>query len=146
MGTLNVGRRIEYLIRRPLVVIESPYAGDVERNLTYARRCMRDSFDRGEDPYASHLLYTQPGILNDDDPNERLLGMTAGFAWAENAKRRAFYVDFGVSNGMISGARAALTLGTPIEIRALDREVTVEDAGFVVILATTIENAKVLGL
>jgi hypothetical protein len=26
-----------------LVILESPYAGDVEANVAYARRCLRDS-------------------------------------------------------------------------------------------------------
>ena len=53
-----------------LVVIESPYAGDVERNLTYVRRAMRWCLDKGLDPFASHLLYTQDGVLDDDDPED----------------------------------------------------------------------------
>ena len=48
-----------------LVIIESPYAGDIEKNVAYARDCVRDSLMRGEAPYASHLLYTQPNILDD---------------------------------------------------------------------------------
>ena len=54
-----------------LVYLESPYAGDVEKNIKYARLCMKDSLDRGEYPFASHLLYTQENILNDNDPVER---------------------------------------------------------------------------
>lgn len=54
-----------------LVIIESPYAGDVERNIEYARRRVRDSPARGEAPIASHLLYTQPGIPDDNVPSER---------------------------------------------------------------------------
>lgn len=46
-----------------LVLLESPYAGDTERNVDYGRRCLRDSIMRGEAPMASHLLYTQPGVL-----------------------------------------------------------------------------------
>lgn len=45
-----------------IVVLESPYAGDIERNTNYARDCMRDSILRGEAPIASHLIYTQAGI------------------------------------------------------------------------------------
>jgi hypothetical protein len=42
-----------------LVIIESPYAGNVELNVSYARRAVKDSLGRGESPIASHLLYTQ---------------------------------------------------------------------------------------
>jgi len=63
-----------------LVVIESPYAGktfeEVRRNVKFARACVRDSLLRSEIPFASHLLYTQPGILNDDNPDERELGIS----------------------------------------------------------------------
>ena len=53
-----------------LVVLESPFAGNVEMNIHYARACMADCLARGEAPFASHLLYTQPGILDDDIPEE----------------------------------------------------------------------------
>jgi len=33
------------------VIVESPYAGDVARNVEYARACVRDSLQRGEAPY-----------------------------------------------------------------------------------------------
>lgn len=84
----------------PLVIIESPYAGEVERNLLYARRAMRDSLNRGENPIASHLLYTQPNILDDNKPDERKRGIYAGFAWWEKADVVIFYIDYGMSRGM----------------------------------------------
>ena len=59
-----------------LVYLESPYAGDVNKNIKYARLCMKDSLDRGEYPFTSHLLYTQENILDDNDPVERTLGMS----------------------------------------------------------------------
>ena len=39
------------------VILESPYAGNVEENVAYARAAVRDSLLRGEAPIASHLLY-----------------------------------------------------------------------------------------
>jgi hypothetical protein len=56
-----------------LVIVESPFAGDVAANLSYGRRCMADCLRRGEAPFASHLLYTQPGVLDDSLPEERQL-------------------------------------------------------------------------
>ena len=53
------------------VILESPYSGDINRNIQYARMCVRDSLMRGEAPIASHLLYTQEEILNDNIPEER---------------------------------------------------------------------------
>jgi hypothetical protein len=40
------------------VIIESPYTGDVDVNVAYARRAMRDALQRGESPIASYLLLT----------------------------------------------------------------------------------------
>lgn len=39
-----------------LVILESPYAGDVCRNVDYARQCLRDCLLRGESPIASHFV------------------------------------------------------------------------------------------
>lgn len=61
---------------------------------------MADCLLRGEAPIASHLLYTQPGVLDDDVPNERALGIAAGLAWAKVADARVFYMDLGMSRGM----------------------------------------------
>lgn len=44
------------------VMVDSPFAGDVERNIAFARACLRDCLIRGEAPFASHLLYAQPGF------------------------------------------------------------------------------------
>ena len=102
-----------------LVVIESPYAGDVSANETYARACMADSLRRGEAPIASHLLYTQPGILDDTIPAERLLGIHAGFAWNKHAELTAVYTDRGISAGMQYGIDAADADSRPVEYRTL---------------------------
>jgi len=72
-----------------LVIIESPYAGDIPANIEYARLCVRDSLSRGEAPIASHLLYTQAGILDDNIPSERQWGIDAGLAWHKVAQLSA---------------------------------------------------------
>lgn len=100
-----------------LVIIESPYAGDVEANVEYARRCVADSLSRGEAPIASHLLYTQPGILDDTNPAERQKGIAAGLAWLYVADLSAVYADRGVSVGMTHGIAEAASLGIPVEYR-----------------------------
>jgi len=101
------------------VIIESPYAGDVERNVQYARACVRDSLGRGEAPIASHLLYTQPGILDDDVPEERQRGIDAGLAWRDVAEASVVYTDLGISRGMKHGIAAAQAAGVPIEYRQI---------------------------
>jgi hypothetical protein len=102
-----------------LVILESPYAGDVEANEQYARECMRDCLIRGEAPYASHLLYTQPGVLSDDIPEERRYGMEAGWAWMTRASRVVVYTDRGISPGMMRGIERASQLAKQVEFRQL---------------------------
>ena len=102
-----------------LVILESPYAGAVAHNLVYARRCMRDSFLRGESPFASHLLYTQDGILDDDVPAERAFGIEAGLSWGTFADATVVYTDFGISAGMDLGIARARKEGRDVEMRKL---------------------------
>jgi hypothetical protein len=102
-----------------LVILESPYAGDVEANVEYARACLRDSLLRGEAPIASHLLYTQPGVLDDLIPWERQRGIDAGLAWKAVAQASVVYTDLGISSGMQCGIDAANAAGIPIEMRIL---------------------------
>ena len=102
-----------------LVIIESPFAGDVEANVAYAKECMRDSLRRGEAPYASHLLYAQPGILDDLVPEERALGIEAGLAWGEAAALTAVYIDLGISKGMRYGIERAIAANRTVVARSL---------------------------
>lgn len=102
-----------------LVIIESPYQGDIEKNVEYARACVRDSLSRGEAPIASHLLYTQPGILKDEIPSERQWGIDAGLAWRTVAEASVVYTDLGVSRGMEYGIAAAEAAGITVEYRSL---------------------------
>lgn len=105
---------------KPIVIIESPYAGDIERNLAYVRDCLRDCLQRGEAPLASHALYTQPGVLRDDVPEERALGMEAGFAFRDVASKTVVYDDLGVSRGMLAGIKDATVKGRVVEFRSLE--------------------------
>lgn len=60
------------------VYVASRYAGDVERNVALAIGYCRRVIDAGYMPVASHLLY--PQILNDNNPDERELGLLFGLA------------------------------------------------------------------
>lgn len=113
-----------------LVIIESPFAGrgatdeertaDAAENLRYLRAAMKDSMTRGEAPFASHGLYTQPGVLDDGNPEERRKGIAAGFAWRRAAAATVVYVDRGITSGMRVGmADAADAPGHVVELRRL---------------------------
>ena len=99
------------------VIIESPYAGDVKRNVEYALLCMKDSFKRGEFPFASHLLYTQ--CLDDNITFERNLGIAAGLEWGRCAEKTVVYIDHGISKGMEYGIKNAIKNDRPIEYREI---------------------------
>lgn len=130
-----------------LVIIESPYAPwskdprigyvQLKRNEAYLNACLSDAFARGEIPFASHGLYTRPGVLDDSKPEERKKGMQAGFDMAQAlwvaAKYtqgsaivtpqfefcRAFYIDRGWSSGMVDGIVSAVEAKQPWEKRSL---------------------------
>lgn len=101
------------------VVVESPYAGDIEANTAYAKRAVMDSLRRGEAPLASHLLFPQDGLLKEAEPAERRLGIDAGHAWLPVAQLVAFYVDRGVSPGMAQARLRATEAGVPTEDRTI---------------------------
>ena len=111
-----------------LVIVESPYAGDtpeaVQENVDYGRRCLADALSRGEAPFASHLLYTQPGVLDDNNPGQRAVGIAAGLCWGDASGAvggiTAVYYDRGLSKGMKHGIRDAMRAGRPIELRSME--------------------------
>jgi hypothetical protein len=100
-----------------IVIIESPFAGNRETNIRYAKRAMLDSLRRGEAPFASHLLY--PQVLEDSLPAERELGMLAGFKFYSFAALCAVYNDMGVSPGMLRGIDVAMKAGIKLEYRSI---------------------------
>jgi hypothetical protein len=102
------------------VIVESPYAGDIETNLRYARAAIRDCLLRGEAPFASHLLYTQDGVLKDEVPEERQHGIDAGLVWGGAADATVVYTDRGMSRGMKYGIENAEKAGRPVEFRTLE--------------------------
>lgn len=102
---------------KQLVVIESPYSGDVMRNTEYAQAAMLDSLQRGEVPMLSHLLYTQ--VLDDESPADRRLGMSAGWEWYRVCDKVIVYRDYGITKGMQEGINLAMWLGKTVESRKL---------------------------
>jgi hypothetical protein len=105
------------------VVIESPLNAptreQIEVHKSYAKACILDSLRRGEAPYASHIFFDQPGLLDDLLPEERERGILAGFAWGEAADTVAFYVDFKISGGMRRGFERAVHTDADIVVRSI---------------------------
>lgn len=111
------------LVGMKLVQLESPYAADTPEKRSildaYAREAMRDCLLRGEAPYAPHMLYTQPGVLRDDEPKERALGMNAGFAFLDRVDHAVAYIDYGISAGMKESIARAYKLELDVQFRRL---------------------------
>ena len=97
------------------VFICSPYRGDVERNLKAARKHARMAAIIGYCPLAPHLMF--PQFLNDNDPEQRILGITLG---VEQMKVCDEIWIFGgrISNGMAFELEKAKELG--IQARLYD--------------------------
>lgn len=121
-----------------LVIVESPYAGEIARNIAYARLALSDCLSKGEAPFASHLLYTQPLILDDEVPEERDLGIRAGFQWRKAAEKTVVYQDFGITDGMQWGIDHAIAQGLPVEYRNIEKH-------YVTFLEHSYENARLPG-
>lgn len=102
-----------------LVVLESPFRGGGAASIAYAKRAIHDALMRGEAPIASHLLFCQPGILDDAVPGERALGIEAGLAWYRVAEACVAYVDYGVSAGMREGMERARAHGVRVDLRRI---------------------------
>lgn len=105
------------------VTLESPYAeflgASVERHVEYAQRCLADCLQRGEAPFASHLLYTQPHVLDDKIPEQRKLGIEAGLEWQKLSDKVVVYIDMGISPGMQAAIDHANANNIPVEMRTL---------------------------
>jgi hypothetical protein len=101
------------------VIVESPFAGGF-KNVKYSRAAIRDCLDRGESPFASHLLYAQKGVLNDEIPDERRKGIDAAIGWLEVADYIAVYMDYGITTGMVLGIVRAARIGKPVRLRWIE--------------------------
>ena len=100
------------------VIVESPYAGDVDRNVHYAISAVGDCLARKEAPFASHLMYT--AALRDWIADDREKGFEAAGAWACVAHACAVYIDLGISPGMQIGIDRATRWGMPVEYRTIE--------------------------
>lgn len=109
-------------MNRPRIILESPFrkkgSGDADPvYLVYLRRALRDAWDRGEHPLASHAYY--PFFLNESDPIERLAGIEAGYSMWPFANFVAFYTDYGMSAGMESALDRAAHRGMETRVRSI---------------------------
>lgn len=100
------------------VVIASPWRGDTELHLEYLKAALRDCYQRGESPIASHAI--GPLALDDEDPVQREQGIEGGLAWIEVADVLAVYCDLGSSLGQDAEIEHARLVGVAIEYREIE--------------------------
>lgn len=94
-----------------LVYIASPYAGDVDANVSFARAACRYAMGQGATPVAVHLLY--PQILDDRVPSERENGIRLGLRVLE-ACDELWLCGEKMSAGMRAEQEAAGQMGIPV--------------------------------
>lgn len=93
-----------------LVYICSPYRGEVERNLRYARELTRVALENGYVPITPHLYLTQ--VVNDEVPKEREKGIAAGKELLKHCKYILIGSKYGLSAGMLEEIGLAQKYGT----------------------------------
>lgn len=106
------------------VNLESPMRG-CNNWQAYLKLCMKDSMDRGEAPFASHAMY--PFFLDDDDPKQRRQGLEMGHEYLQKSQAVVFYVDLGMSPGMLIALDRALAFKKRVEFRCIHEDKFAED-------------------
>ena len=94
-----------------LVYIASPYAGDVEANVAFAKAACRYAMEQGCTPVAVHLLY--PQLLADHVPAEREAGIQMGLRVLK-ACDEMWLCGNRLSSGMRAELAAAEQMGLPV--------------------------------
>ncbi|RJE46624.1 MULTISPECIES: DUF4406 domain-containing protein [unclassified Dehalobacter] len=94
-----------------LIYVASPYAGDVENNVEFAKRACRYVMEQGHAFFAPHLLY--PQILEDSNPAERETGLKLGHHMLERCDEMWVFGNR-ISSGMEAEIERAKQLGIPI--------------------------------
>ena len=110
-----------------LIYVASPYAGDIENNIQYAKQACKYVLNQGKAFFCPHLLY--PQILDDSNPEERKIGIILGM---EVLKKCDEIWVFGenISKGMSEEIEFAKERGIPVKrILQLDFEQVKKEVG-----------------
>ena len=81
-----------------IAYICSPYSGDIKRNKEYARELTLQAIKDGYAPITPHLYITE--CLDDDEPEQRELGLNAGIALLSVCDIIIVGIKYGISDGM----------------------------------------------
>jgi len=114
---------------RTCVFVESPYSGDIDRNVRYLKLCKYDCWARNEMPCASHDDMTQHPAkvdfyVSDYEPEwdvyTRDEAINGAHALRALCAKTIFYVDLGESRGMKAGMEYCKKHNIPYEVRKLN--------------------------
>ena len=121
MNNINVGL---------VVMIESPYSGDIDRNIRYLHLTLFDSMiNHDECAYASHAYMTQHPrhktfFVSDYDKKWDVLSREGAITRSQLMRKRCdktvFYTDRGWSSGMKSAKKYCEDNSLPYEERSVD--------------------------
>lgn len=98
---------------KKLVYIASPYAGNIEENVGFARAACRYAVSEGMIPFAPHLIY--PQVLDDAVPRERELGTMLGIRILKLCDE-LWLCGERLSEGMAREMAEARRLGIPVRM------------------------------
>lgn len=92
-----------------LCYVCSPYRGNTERNIEYAKELTQLVLDNGYAPITPHLYLTQ--VLDEDDLEQRTLGMAAGTEILMQCRYILIGSRYGLSEGMMAEIKTAYEAG-----------------------------------
>lgn len=126
-----------------IVFLESPYSGDIDRNIRYLGLCGIDSsLLHGECPYASHAWMTQHPrskdyFVSDYDTKWNVLTRDEAIKRSQLMRHRldftVFYVDLGWSHGMLAAKDYCEKNGLPYVERRLNAQTLFEKSSFITV-------------
>lgn len=122
-----------------VVMIESPYSGDIDRNVRYLSLATLHSGTLGELPYSSHSYMTHPRAKNffvsDYDPKwdvwTRDQAIERSHVMRHRCDRTVFYTDLGWSSHMKAAKKYCVDNNLPFEERTVDLEAVHKQAPFI---------------
>lgn len=101
-----------------IIYVASPYAGDIEKNTEFAKTVCRFVMNEGHAFFCPHLLY--PNILDEQNPQQRQLGLDMGLAMIQNCDELWCFGDH-ISLGMMAEIEEAQRLSIPTR-RVMEQE------------------------
>ncbi len=101
-----------------IIYVVSPYAGDIEKNTEFAKTACRFVMNEGHAFFCPHLLY--PNILDEQNPQQRQLGLDMGLAMLQNCNELWCFGDH-ISYGMMAEIEEAQRLSIPTR-RVMEQE------------------------